>query len=105
MDPYVKVKTSKSELLRTKTQENAGKTPVWEEVCELDLWEVEDTIEFEVKDEGKAINTTIGSVKLDLVKIIKKNVYDDWLEIFYNNKSAGTLRIKTEWKPYPASFK
>ena len=53
MDPYVVVK-NRLNAARTRTIEDGGKTPVWNETIDLNVQSISDDIELRVMDENVA---------------------------------------------------
>jgi Ca2+-dependent lipid-binding protein len=104
MDPYVIVET-RMQRFRTKTQDDAGKTPAWaDEVLEIDVKYVGDDIHFVVMDEEVASDDHVGECTVKLTSFIgakdsKTAEMDDWWEIFYEGKSAGHIHMKAIWTP------
>ena len=104
MDPLVELKTSKGKW-RTKVHQDAGKTPVWNETFEMELYDVNDTLELTVWEEDTTTYDLVGNLKMELPGLLKKDPWDTWLEIFYKKESAGKVHIEATWQPYPDGFK
>ena len=75
MDPYVNVKTANKVIMRTKTKDEAGKTPVWNETQELQITdpsEFLEFVEFEILDEDNTGSDLIGSHSFHLSELCTK---------------------------------
>lgn len=104
MDPLVELKTSKGQW-KTAVKQDSGKTPVWNEEFEIELYDVADTLELIVWEEDTATYDLIGNKKMEITSLLKKDPWDTWIEIFYKKESAGKVHILTTWQPYPDGFK
>jgi Ca2+-dependent lipid-binding protein len=100
MDPYVIVET-RMQRWRTKTQEDAGKTPTWaDEVLDVDVKYIGDDIHFAVMDEEVCADDHVGECTVKLSSFIgTKGDMDDWWEIQYEGKPAGHIHLKSKWFP------
>ena len=98
MDPFVVIET-RMQKLRTKTQQDAGKTPTWaDEVADIDVKYVGDDMHLTVYDEEAVTDhDVVGSATMKLSTFCVDKGIDEWYEIFYEAKSAGHIRIKSKW--------
>ena len=71
MDPYVEIKTSKG-TQKTTVKDEAGTTPVWNETIELELYKIENSIDFIVMEEDTTTNDFIGSTSIDMASLCTK---------------------------------
>lgn len=75
MDPYCNVKIANKVLMRTKTKNEAGKTPIWNETqeCQItDPSEFLEFVEFEVLDEDSTGSDLIGNCSFHLSELCTK---------------------------------
>lgn len=100
MDPYVIIET-RMQRYRTKTQEDAGKTPAWaDEMFEVDVKYEGDDIHFVVMDEEVMTDDRVGDCTCKLSSFIgSTGDMDDWWEIRYDGKSAGHIHLKSKFFP------
>lgn len=92
MDPYVIIKVDGKEL-RTKTMDDAGKTPVWNQDFDVNLPDKKRDVTFQVWDAGSMSDTIIGetTVKLETILTQARDVKE--IDIKHKGKSAGKLFI------------
>ena len=91
---------------KSKTNNGAGKTPVWNEKFEMYIFTYEDTkyseksgLVIKVCDEDVTSHDIVGETKtLQLFDILTKDAKTHTVKIFHENKEAGTLTIETQWK-------
>ena len=77
MDPYVVIR-NRSNAMRTDTKWDAGKTPVWNEVLEVNVANISDDLELRVMDENEATNAEIGSCTVKMQSMCVQGGLDDW---------------------------
>ena len=98
MDPYCILKTSLGQELRTKTIDNAGKLPKWDETFELRINNIEEeTIQIDCLDQDLTSSDLVGSTSIKL-SILKESP-DEWVDILHKNKKAGAVRFTSVWQP------
>jgi Ca2+-dependent lipid-binding protein len=100
MDPYCKVIVG-SEYSQTGVHKDGGKTPGWNMTLTLRRKENDEFIAFEVFDkDDHSKDDLIGSGTLAIASVVKnKNKYNDWVNLTYKGKSAGTLLVDVEFFP------
>ena len=98
MDPYVVI-SQRMEKFRTKTQDGAGKNPVWDEIVTLDVKYIGDDLTIWVKDEEICEDELIGETTCKLSSLCVEGGIDDWWQLTYKGKKAGMLHMKGEWQP------
>ena len=98
MDPYVQI-CQRMQMFRTKTQDDAGKTPKWNETFDLDVKYVGDELFIKVKDENVTDSDDIGEAIVKLSAFCVQGGIDDWWQISYGGRKAGSLHLKGEWFP------
>ena len=92
MDPYVIIKVDGKEL-RTKTMDNAGKTPVWNQDFDINLPDKKRDVTFQVWDVGTISDEIIGEATLKLESILTQSRDVKEIDIKHKGKSAGKLYI------------
>ena len=98
MDPFVQVE-SRMQKMRTKTIEEAGKTPVWNETVEIDVKYIGDNVTLRIKDENVTDVELIGETEIKLSAFCVSGGIDDWWQISYDGKKAGDIHLKGRWEP------
>jgi Ca2+-dependent lipid-binding protein len=99
MDPYVIICT-RMQRVRTKTANNAGKHPKWKgESIDIDVKYVGDDLTMQVFDEDVTSSDLIGETTIKLSSLCVGTGFDDWFQIQYKGKEAGTVHLISEWKP------
>lgn len=100
MDPFVKLIYNNKKVGQTVVKDGAGKKPKWDQKFELQIFDQMDEIIFEVHDEDMTSTDLVGYLKCKVFNILgPNNGMDEWHTITYNNKSAGKLRLITQWTP------
>ena len=99
MDPYIALSVG-DEKRRTKTHDNAGKTPVWFDVFEFNKTN-EETIFFDVHDEDVGKDDLVGSgtISLDAICVAKPPHFSEPIKIFYKEKEAGEVYFEITFVP------
>lgn len=99
MDPYCILKTSQQQEIRTKTLDNAGKVPKWNETFEVRVENIEeDTMQIECLDQDITSSDLVGSTSIKL-SLLKQSPCDHWVDILYKEKKAGSVRFTCVWHP------
>ena len=52
-------------------------------------------------DEDVTTNDLVGSTKIKMSSFTRVAQFDEWFEIKFEGKSAGTVHLKTHWIPDP----
>ena len=103
-DPYVSVTVDGGEKQRTKTIDNGGATPEWNELLEWGLMVTGlPSIEITCFDEDKDADDAIGSVMLDLTDKTVAGMWelDEWLPLQGGAYKGGEVRVIATWDPEP----
>ena len=92
MDPYVVIKVEGKEL-RTKTVDDGGKTPVWNQDFDINLPDKKRDVIFQVYDAGALTDTIIGEVTMPLESVLTQKREPKEIEIKHAGKTAGKVII------------
>ena len=92
MDPYVIIKVDGKEL-RTKTIDDGGKTPVWNQDFDINLPDKKRDVIFQVYDAGALADTIIGEANMPLKSVLMQKREPKEIEIKHEGKSAGKVII------------
>jgi Ca2+-dependent lipid-binding protein len=89
-------------VARTKTCDEAGKFPKWNEEFQFAILSTEtDTVNLLCYDEDIIIDDFIGLATLNIANL-SQNVSDwhaEWIDIFKKNKKTGEILIETKYEP------
>ena len=100
MDPYVLIKKGK-EKVQTKTHDDAGQNPVWNQTFEIDIKDTKKFLEVSVRDEQTFSDREIGStsIRVDMLCDGSSPILEKGWPLKFEEENAGTLNLKTEWIP------
>ena len=99
MDPYCLI-THRMQKLRTKENTDGGKTPVWNEMIEIDVKYVGDDIEIAVMDsETLGTDKLIGNIICKASGLTVNGGLDDWWQITHEGKPCGKIHLSCKWEP------
>ena len=96
MDPYVIIQKGK-EKVQTKTHDDAGQVPEWNETFEIKIIDSKKLIEFKVRDEQTFADRDIGSTSIRVDKLTEGLVMEKGWPLKFEGEKAGTLNLKSEW--------
>ena len=80
MDPYVTIET-RQQKLRTKTINGGGKTPVWNQIFDIDVKYIGDDMSLTVLDEDVTASDKVGSTQIKLSSLCVNGGLDEWFTI------------------------
>lgn len=102
MDPYVVLEFG-AQKYKTKTHQNAGKTPSWNDIFEMQRIN-EETILFHVydKDTGKDDLVGSGTFSVNYLTTLPSYHYAGNVPLTYKGKSAGEIYIDITFYPNQA---
>lgn len=100
MDPYVIVKVG-SQSRRTRTIDNGGKKPVWNENFVFQISEYDNTFSLTVMDKDTfTADDLVGSATINLLQIKQRGgTLRDWLFLDYRGTSAGKIEVEVQIMP------
>jgi len=100
MDPFAEVVTP-TQKFKTRTIENAGKTPKWNQIFDMEVKDMAGDFTITVFDKDDYSNDTVGSITLRFAHFIKKGTeeYDAWHDLTYEGKAAGKINLVSTWHP------
>jgi hypothetical protein len=98
MDPYVILKIG-AQVLKTKVAKSMGKTPVWNDIFEVQL-RGEDCIQISLfdKDLGSK-DDFIAEGAITLTDLLSTDKTDRWFPLQRKGKSAGNIHVGLEFIP------
>mmetsp|Transcript_3239 Transcript_3239/g.6670 ORF Transcript_3239/g.6670 Transcript_3239/m.6670 type:complete len:329 (+) Transcript_3239:184-1170(+) len=97
MDPYCVIRLGRVKT-KTKTHKNGGKFPMWNAEFSINV-ETDDNLILEVWDKDFfKHDDLVGSAELDLRIVLREtNTVNDWFDLLYKGKKAGTLRLQLKY--------
>ncbi len=95
MDPYVKCIFG-TEQKKTKTHQNAGKNPRWEETLKFKV-NKESEIKFVIMDEDVTSDDHVGDAVYFLDDVFKKGTLNETIKLQYKGKIAGHLEVELQF--------
>jgi Ca2+-dependent lipid-binding protein len=98
MDPYCILKV-RDDTWRTKVLDEAGKLPKWNETFDIPVKYVGDDLNIQVLDEDLTKSDLVGSANIKMTSLCCNGGMDDWFDIQYKGKKAGTVHLKGQWMP------
>ena len=96
MDPYCKL-TLADQSYETKVMNGAGKNPKWNEVWEVEIKDMDDSITLACMEKDIMKDDEIGSATIKLASLCNAKGTDEWFELQYEGKKAGTIHLKSEF--------
>lgn len=99
MDPYCMLRTKGVEL-RTQVAEKGGKTPVWNAMFDVELYN-DTSVYFGIWDRQTfSVDDIVADVTVDLRGNMKDlNRFSGWQPLYYRGDTAGRLFIELEYFP------
>ena len=93
MDPFCKFQM-RDQTYKTKVLNGAGKTPKWNEIWDIDVKYIGDDLLIDVMDEDVTSSDMIGQASIKLSSLCAGGGMDEWFDIQYKGKKAGTIHLK-----------
>jgi len=85
--------------VRTKTKQNAGKTPKWDEVFDVRVNYVGDDMKIVIYDEDVMSNDLVAETIIKVSSLCVNGGIDEWFVVQHQGKNCGHIHLKGEWKP------
>ena len=97
MDPYCKV-TIKGQVLKTRTHNNAGKNPIWNQVLKFKIQPGrDDELQLAVYDEDMTKDDLVGESTYFLDEVVRKGRVVENITIAYKGRSSGLVTLELEF--------
>ena len=101
MDPYCVIET-RHQKVRTRTINEAGKTPKWNQVFDIDVKYIGDDMIVTVYDEDVTSDDLVGKTTIKLSSLCINGGLDDWFPIQFKGRQSGQVHLKGDWRPATA---
>ncbi len=103
MDPYATLKIG-SQSFKTRTANDMGKTPVWNDIFEVQL-RGEDSIQVALFDKDYGTKDDfIAEGAITLGDLMQNRIVDRWFPVQRKGKSAGNIHVGLEFTPSSQGF-
>ena len=96
MDPYLVIEY-KGGKFKTKTHNNGGKRPHWNQVFKLDVHSLSDDLILKVFDEDLTSDDFVGMGIVKVSSLVINGGVSDWFDITYREKKAGMVHLSTKY--------
>lgn len=101
MDPYAVLKYGEL-TYKSHVHENAGKHPKWQDcVYEFPIKQLESEVTLNVFDKDLLKDDLVGGTTILVENLTFKGGVDQWFDIYFKEKPAGKIRLKSSWVPAP----
>ena len=98
-DPYVVISLGASKL-RSKTHNNGGKEPVWNQTFSFELNGTESTFLAQVSDEDVGEDDLVGTATVRIQDVLKPGKPEVWINISNNAKNTGQIAFSATFVPF-----
>ena len=103
-DPYCNIQCAAGltvrEKWRSKTHNNGGKTPSWNEKKTFNVVEGDDRLMLQCYDDDAGKDDLVGSVAIDLNQLYQRGTRDEWFSLqTTNGRPAGEIRLVLQFQP------
>ena len=96
MDPFVTIEYQGMEF-RTKTAENAGKNPRWNEHFEIEIYSLQDDIKVTCLDDDFLHDDCVGTRVFKVRAICQRKLLKKVIPIKYKDKNSGDVMLETKF--------
>ena len=98
MDPFCIIEY-RQERHKTQVKNNAGKTPRWDQMFDIDVKYIGDDMYVKVFDEDVTDNDAVGAAQIKCSSLCVPGGLDEWFTITFKGKSAGQVHLRSQWIP------
>ncbi|CAG9312066.1 unnamed protein product [Blepharisma stoltei] len=99
MDPYCVLKLGNFEL-QTVEHRGADKLPSWKEELTFNVLPGDDLLQITLWDKNTlSKDRKIGSASFPLFELFSKRFIEDWVELMFEGKSAGHIKLQMTFQP------
>lgn len=101
MNPFVTIEYQGMEF-KTKAAKSGGKTPLWDQVFEIQLYSLEDEIKIKCFDEDLISNDYIGERTIKVKALCQEKLEQRVIPLLYKKKQkSGDIIIQTKYSTTP----
>ena len=98
MSPYLTI-VFKGHKLKTKVHNYGGKEPVWGDEFVLEVEDPTEEMVLRVWDQDLTTSDAVGFTKIKMSSLMINCGVEDWFDVMYNNKPAGSVKLTTVFEP------
>ncbi len=103
MDPYLELSIGGVQVHKTKTLDEAGKNPQWNEECSFEVKDLNVEVQFKVSDEDYGSDDIVGEGKCTLADLCANGGMDGNFDILHKGSGAGTVHFTTSFVDFQAA--
>lgn len=88
----------KGQEYKSKTHENGGKNPCWNEEFNIKCTDPSEILEVRIMEDGGILNDDdIGRCQIKLSQFMYGKGISEWFVLLWKNKKAGEILIQSIW--------
>ncbi len=103
MDPYLELSIGGVQVHKTKTLDEAGKNPQWNEECSFEVKDLNVEVQFKVSDEDFGSDDVVGEGKCTLADLCANGGQDGNFDILHKGSGAGTVHFTTSFVDFASA--
>jgi len=90
MSPYITL-VFKQQKMKSKIHYEGGKEPIFGDKFSFDITDASEEIVMRVWDKDMTTSDAVGFCKIKITSLIINNGVEDWFDIYFDNKKAGSI--------------
>lgn len=103
MDPYLELSIGGVQVHKTKTLDEAGKNPQWNEECSFEVKDLNVEVQFKVSDEDYGSDDVVGEGTCTLADLCANGGQDGNFDIKHKGSGAGTVHFTTSFVDFQSA--
>ena len=98
MSPYITL-VFKDKKHKSKIHYEGGNTPIFEDKFTFDVTSPNEEIVMRVWDKDMTTSDAVGFCKIKVSSLMINNGTEDWFDIYFDNKNAGSIQLRSKFEP------
>jgi len=98
MSPYITL-VFKQQKMKSKIHYEGGKEPIFGDKFSFDITDASEEIVMRVWDKDMTTSDAVGFCKIKITSLIINNGVEDWFDIYFDNKKAGSIQVRSRFEP------
>ena len=98
MSPYITL-VFKQQKMKSKIHYEGGKEPIFGDKFSFDITDASEEIVMRVWDKDMTTSDAVGFCKIKISSLIINNGVEDWFDIYFDNKKAGSIQVRSRFEP------
>jgi len=98
MSPYITL-VYKQKKHKSKVHHEGGKTPIFGDKFTFEVSSATEDITMRVWDLDLTTSDAVGFCQIKIASLIINNGVEDWFDIYFDNKNAGSIQLRTKFEP------